>query len=215
MTATSLMLVVAAPLVCGPPPAAPVPPRAAPEDPRLETLYRGARTFEDFLASAEGRRELWLRNADAGLPEALIERARAIGGTWRILAIAEDWCSDSVNTVPFLGTLAERVDGIELRVIDSETGRAVMEAYRTPDGRSATPTILVLDRDYEEAGCWVERPSELQAWALEIRPTLDDREFLRRKMAWYAEDAGSSTVGEVLSVIEAAAAGTRLCPGAP
>lgn len=30
-------------------------------------------------------------------------------------------------------------------------------------------------------------------------------------MAWYAEDAGHSTVDELLTVIEAAAAGGRIC----
>lgn len=216
MTASTLLVLFAPALACGA--AAPTAPTTAvgQADPRYEALYRSGRDFTEFLETAERRRGLWVRNWEAGeVADDLLARARALDGRWRILAIAEDWCSDSVSTIPFLALLAERSDAIELRVIDSETGRELMEAYRTPDDRAATPTVLVLDGDYEEVGCWVERPSELQDWALETRPTLDDREFLARKMSWYAEDAGRSTIGEVLDRIEAAAAGSRICPDGP
>lgn len=216
MTATTLVLLLGPPLACGP--AAPSPRAAALEsdDPRLEALYRAGREFDDFLETAERRRELWVRNYEEGqVAEDLLARARALEGRWRLLAIAEDWCSDSVSTLPFLALLAESSDALELRVVDSETARGVMDAYRTPDDRTATPTLLVLDHDYAEVGCWIERPSELQTWAIVTRPTLDDREFLTRKMAWYEEDAGRSTVREVLERIEAAASGSRICPPLP
>ena len=69
----------------------------------------------------------------------------------------------------------------------------------------------VLNEAYEEVGCWVERPSNLQAWALENRPNLEDREFLDQKMAWYREDGGEQTVSEVLALIEAAVSGSPIC----
>ena len=124
--------------------------------------------------------------------------------------MAEYWCIDSVNTIPFLALLADAVPGIDLRVINSLEGAAIMEAHLTPDGRSATPTVLVLDRDFQEMGCWVERPSMLQAWAMENKKELGD-EFGPRKMAWYEKDWGRSTLDEVVTVLEAAAAGRPLC----
>ena len=179
----------------------------------LEALYRSGIEFTEFLAAADRRRELWVDHYENGaVPPEVLARASAIRGTWRILAIAEDWCSDSVNTIPFLALLAERVDGIELRVIDSDAGRGLMEAHRTPDGRAATPTVLILDSAYEVVGCWVERPSELQKWALASRPGMTDEAFLTRKMAWYRDDAGASTVGEMVDLIEAASGGRASCP---
>lgn len=188
--------------------------RARTQAASLGELYESGITFREFVARADRRRELWEANYEASTPSTdAVERARRIPGRWRLLAIAEDWCSDSVQTIPYLVRLAERVDGIELRIVDSRAGREAMEERRTPDGRAATPTLLVLDEAFEELGCWIERPSALQAWALENRPRLSEREFLERKMAWYAEDAGRSTVDEVLAVIEAAAAGGRVCGG--
>lgn len=178
----------------------------------LRQLYESGVPFADFLADADRRKEMWHDHYEGGdVSEPLLERARRIEGSWRILAIAEDWCSDSVNTIPFLALLVERVPGIEMRVIDSERGRALMEAHRTPDDRAATPTIIILDEAYEERGCWVERPADLQAWAMAERKDLSDRQFLDRKFAWYDADGGESTVREVIEVVEAAAAGSRIC----
>lgn len=180
-------------------------------DPSLEALYDRARAFGDFLADASRRKDLWERRyRDGDVEPSALERARRLEGTWRLLAIAEDWCSDSVNTIPYLALLADRSPALELRVIDSEAGQALMEAHLTPDGRPATPTVLVLDSAYEEVGCWIERPSKLQAWALENREALG-RRFMPEKMAWYREDAGRSTVDEVLAVVEAAAEGRTVC----
>jgi hypothetical protein len=178
----------------------------------LEELYRSGIPFSEFLAQADRRKEMWTDHYEGGeVTEDLISRATAIEGTWRLLAVAEDWCSDSVNTIPYLALLTEQVDGIEMRIIDSEVGREIMEAHRTPDGRPATPTVILLNEAYEEAGCWVERPSKLQTWALGNRPNLDDREFVAQKMAWYREDGGEQTVSEILALIEAAVSGSPIC----
>ena len=189
---------------------APLPVAVAGEE--LEALYRGGQTFDEFYRDADRRRALWVRNYEEGdIAAEMVARVMALGGSWRILAVAEAACSDSVNTIPFLALLAERAANLELRIVSSRVGREVMETHRTPDDRAATPTILVLDERYDDVGCWVERPADLQSWALDAGSGLEGREFLARKMAWYEEDAGVSTVREVVEVVEAAAAGTPVC----
>lgn len=178
----------------------------------LEALYRAAITFDEFYEDADRRRELWTSTYEQGAVAAeMVARVTALDGDWRILAVAEDWCSDSVSTIPYLALLAERASNLELRIIDSDVGREIMETHRTPDGRPATPTVLILDELYREVGCWVERPSELQEWALDARPRLRDNEFFSQKMSWYAEDGGSSTVSEIVEALEGAAAGSPVC----
>ncbi|MDX1394456.1 MAG: thioredoxin family protein [Gemmatimonadota bacterium] len=178
----------------------------------LEALYRGGLTFDEFYRDADARRALWVQNYEGGeIAAEMVARVEALGGAWRILAVAEAACSDSVNTIPFLALLAERAANLELRIVSSDEGREVMETHRTPDDRAATPTILVLNDRYDDVGCWVERPADLQTWAMDARPRLGGREFLAQKMAWYAEDAGASTVREIVDVLEAASAGTPVC----
>lgn len=181
-------------------------------DPELRALYLSGRSYRDFLGGATRRTELWHGNTERGeeIDASLVERARAVGGTWHFLAVAVDSCSDSVSTIPYLGGLVALVPGLEMRVVDSTAGRAVMESHRTPDGRAATPTVLLLDADHDEAGCFIERPPELQTWILE-NSDWSGQQVYERKMAWYDEDGGSGTVEAFVEMLEAAARGETVC----
>jgi hypothetical protein len=184
-------------------------------DSTLVALYEAGQPWREFLDAARARRAMWLENAARPLaPADAVARARALPGRWRLLVVAVDSCSDSVNTVPFLAQLVAQVPQLEMRVISPAQGRALMEARRTPDGRAATPTVIVLDADGAEAGCWIERPSALQAIALQAGAGGGTPGFAERKAAWYAEDGGASTVAEVVALLERAAAGARGCDAA-
>jgi hypothetical protein len=185
-------------------------------DSTLAALHREGATFADFLAAAKNRKEQWQRNYEtAQLPDALITRARAAGpGSFRLLVVAADGCSDSVNTIPYVARFAESV-GIELRIIDTAKGQAVMEAHRTPDGRAATPTVVLLDEGDAEAGCFVERPQALVKVMTESKGKIPDGELFTRKMGWYDEDKGQETLREIVEILEAARSGSPRCgPGA-
>jgi hypothetical protein len=195
------------------PPAAVSAEASAPLDPTLlEALYAQGRAFDVFLEAATARREQWVSNYEHGrVPDDLAARARGVAGAWRLLVVAVDACSDSVGTLPYLARLAEAVDTLDLRVVDPKAGKAVMEARRSPDGRATTPTVVLLDAEGRERGCFVEQPAGVQSWWLAV-PREQQRELLQKKMDWYAADAGTSTVREVVEMLEATAAGRTLCP---
>lgn len=178
----------------------------------LEQLYAGGRTFGEFLDAATARRDQWVSHYERGQAlDELVERARAVPGAWRLLVVAVDACSDSVGTLPYLARLDEAVATLDLRIVDREAGKPIAEARRSPDGRATTPTLVLLDGDGRERGCWVEQPAGLQTWWLTV-DRAKQRELLSKKMAWYADDAGVSTVREVVEMLEAAAAGRTICP---
>lgn len=182
-------------------------------DDELRRLYERGRTFHEFRTEAIRRKELWDRNWERSLtidPE-LVRRARAVGGSWRLLAVAADGCSDSVSTIPYMARLAAVVNGLQMRIVDWQAGQAIMESHPTPDGRAATPTVVLLDEDWNEAGCFVERPPELRDWILENPEGLDREALYEAKMEWYDEDAGRQTVETVVRMLEAAARGERVC----
>ena len=136
---------------------------AAPQaeaDSALAAAYGRGKTWEQFLAEAQVMRELWQRNWErAVVPADVLASLTALPPGLRILVIAVDACSDSVNTIPYIAKLVSAVPGLELRVITRAEGRPFMESRRTPDGRSATPTVILLDAAGAEVGCWIERPS--------------------------------------------------------
>ena len=183
--------------------AAPAP--APAQTPDYEALWASGETYEQFTAGVTARRSLWERNAARALvPDSLLERARAVAGEWRLLVVAFDRCSDSVSTIPYIAALADSLAGVTLRIIPPERGRPIMEAHPTPDGRPATPTVLLLRDDWRPAGAWVERPSELQAWYIANPGNLSHDARYFEKMEWYEADAGRSTIAEVVALLESA-----------
>jgi Thioredoxin len=167
-------------------------------------LYAKGVTFAAFLDAATEHPDDWRsRYSNAAVDADTVSRLRALPARRRLLVVAEDYCSDSTATVPYVARLVDAApDRLEMRVIDSRTGRAVMEAHRTPDGRAATPTVVVLTGDGNLVGAWTERPSVLQAWVVEHRPTRTRRELHDYMATWYAGDAGRSAVTEILALIE-------------
>ena len=76
--------------------------------------------------------------------------------------MAEDACHDSLGTLPYLAKLVDASpDTLSMRVVRKSVGLPVMEAHRTPDGRPATPTIVVLDAEGGVKGVIAERPAAL------------------------------------------------------
>lgn len=188
-------------------------PRAPPSgpgqtEPSPRELYERGRSYREFLSQARRRLGEWrLLDAEARVPDNLAERARTVGGTWRFLAVAEDWCGDSASNLPYLAKLIEAVEGLDLRIVDSNAGRALMEAHRTPDGRPATPTFLLLDSAWNEVGCFVERPASLVAWQMKNRATMTLDEIHEHVAAWYEADRGRGTLTDIVELLELASAG--------
>lgn len=203
-------------VLCGPVDAPPIPapaPLAAPATDTLEVrLYEEGAPFADFLEATRRRRDTWHGNYErADSYGDLLERVRVVPGTWRLLVVAVDACGDSANTIPYLARFVEAAGGVEMRVVEPDAGRALMDAHPTPDGRGATPTVIVLDEAGRDVGCWVERPAGIQSWWLTNPDDLPTSGKLERKYDWYDADAGYHTILEVVEAIEAAARGERIC----
>src|SRR5688500_621170 len=76
--------------------------------------YAKGITFAAFLDKTESRRAQWHANYnDAAVTADMVTRMRALPGRRRLLVVAEDWCGDSVNTIPYLARL---IDGAPERL---------------------------------------------------------------------------------------------------
>ncbi|HEV3062439.1 MAG TPA: thioredoxin family protein [Vicinamibacterales bacterium] len=183
-----------APLQVGPEPAVPL------------SFYSRGQTLEQFVDRATQQRELWLKNAAwTNIPPELVLRLRRVTSGLLFLIVAEDWCPDSVNTVPYivrLGTMA----GVETRIVDRTVGQALMSRHPTPDGRTATPTVILL-RDGRDVGAWVERPLVLQHLFLTMGVNPGNGRRLAERQSWYDADHGRTTLSELVSLAERTAQG--------
>jgi thioredoxin family protein len=160
--------------------------------------------YGDFVERATARRDEWKRNTErAQLGPGVVDRARQLAHPWYILVVAEPSCSDSVNTLPYIAKLVESVpERFDLLIVDSTVGRTVMETYRTPDGRAATPTVVLLRKDWQGMRTWIERPAALRAWLDEQPKDFTADQLRSGKASWYATDSGKSALNELLTLME-------------
>ncbi|HRP08920.1 MAG TPA: hypothetical protein PLL69_10575, partial [Gemmatimonadales bacterium] len=65
----------------------------------VQSVYQSGATFTEFLASADARRDQWHDNyaMSESIDATMVARAAAVTGYWRLLVVAIDTCSDSVN----------------------------------------------------------------------------------------------------------------------
>ena len=181
-------------------------------DSTLLALFSSGQSFPDFLAAAKARREGWLKMADsARVDDALVARAKAVGGTWHLLVVAIDACGDSMNNVPYLAKLSELVPGLDLRVVLPVNARPVQDTHRSLDGRTATPTVVLLDSTGNDVGCIVELPREIRDWAHGVRGTVSSDSLHAGIRRFYAANRGVAITTEAVEMLEAAKAGSPRC----
>ena len=175
----------------------------APPAPDYAALYAQGVPFSEFLDGARARRDEWTaRYRDATVSPDLSEKARALPSRRRLLVVTDDRCSDSRQTVPYLAKLVLAApDRLEMRIVSSTIGQAVKDTHLTPDGRGATPTVVVLDQDGHLIGAWIERPAELQAWSIEQRKILPPAAYREGMAKWYAGDKGRSALAEIMTIV--------------
>ena len=175
----------------------------------FRALWAAALPYQDFVSGSTAHRGLWegiyriapLPDWAAGLDLSASPR--------RLLVLAEDWCGDASNTIPFLEKFVERVPGLELRVLRRDEHPEMMDQYLT-DGARSIPIVVALDAEFREVGHWGPRPRELQEWVMANRAAIPKPDLYPQVRRWYARDHGESTLRGVLE-----AAATGFVPPAP
>jgi hypothetical protein len=178
----------------------------------LRDRYLAAPDFSTMLAAAQKNVELWAAMwRHAKVDDGFVRRVAALPGAWHLLVLSEDWCGDAVNTVPVVAKLAERAPNADLRVLGRDDNPDLMDAHLTGSSRSI-PVVIALDESFEERGWWGPRPTVLQGWVSGQGQLLEKTARYREARIWYARDQGRTTLEEVVSMLERAAArsaGTR------
>ena len=172
----------------------------------LEQRFRAAAEFRAYVDLTSANRDLWTWGARrAEVPEDLLARATAVGGRWHLLVLSEEWCGDAVNSVPVIARLAERAPNIDLRLLGRDAYPDLMDAHLS-QGARAIPVVILYDEHFVERGWWGSRPAELQRWVKSEGMQLAKEERYRRVREWYARDRGRSTIEEIVTLLESAAA---------
>jgi hypothetical protein len=181
----------------------------------LRALWERALPYHQFVQEAANNHDLWTgMYRIARIPDWAVAEARSTGTKHHLLVIAEDWCGDGTNTIPYLAKLADLSRSQEIRVLRRDEHPTVIDRYLT-DGARAIPMVIVLDREFQELGHWGPRPQALQAWVQVARKTAEKAHLYPRIRRWYATDKGQSTLREVLALFQKAPTAVSDQPSAP
>jgi len=129
----------------------------------LRMRFESGMNFDTFKAGAKNNREVYCDLYDTlRVPQetvaAFSERVQQHGSHVNVLALAEDWCGDAARAFPLLARLSEAVEGMELRILQSELEANQTLTKRWPKGeRNPIPIIVFFDPNFSEVGHWVER----------------------------------------------------------
>ena len=168
----------------------------------FRALWEAALPYHQFVQEATSNHDLWAgMYRIARIPDWALDAARSTGTKHHLLVLAEDWCGDGTNTIPYLAKLADQSRSQEVRVLRRDEHPEVMDRYLT-DGARSIPIVIALDRDFRELGYWGPRPVTLQAWVREARRSVERAKLYPQIRRWYARDKGESTLREVLDLLE-------------
>jgi hypothetical protein len=165
--------------------------------------YECGETFADFMARPKPDAQLWMGILKrVTIPPEMSARVEALGGRWRLLALSEDWCGDSINILPIVARLTDSVTNMELRILGRDANPDIMDAHLTGTSRSI-PIVILLNDKFHECGWWGPRPFALQRWVQEKGMLLTPAERYREIRSFYARDRGATTIEEIVSMLEA------------
>lgn len=173
----------------------------------LKERFLAGETFSGFLHRPKKNSDLWdALYKRATLSEDASARVARVRHPWHMLVLSEDWCGDSINTLPVIARLTEATPLIDMRILGRDANPDLINLHLTGGLSKSIPVIILLDEDFNERGWWGPRPGSLQAWVTESGLALPKDERYRQVRTWYARDHGKTAVNELLELIEKAEA---------
>ncbi|MEH6905220.1 thioredoxin family protein [Neobacillus drentensis] len=93
----------------------------------------------------------------------------------RAIVLSEDWCGDAMLNNPILLRIAEAA-GMEVRFVLRDSNLDLMDQYLTNGTSRAIPIFIFINEEGNEVGVWGPRAPEMQAFVMEKRAALPDKD---------------------------------------
>jgi thioredoxin family protein len=126
-------------------------------------------TWKDYLAQMGDTRA---RTEDNYQKAVLTEEERRFfSGLAQVryaLMLAENWCGDVHRNSPVLARITEAMPNCDLRVLFRDQNLDLTDCFLN-NGYRSIPVLVFFDKDWNEIGRWIERPSAATQRMLAIR----------------------------------------------
>jgi len=129
----------------------------------FKELFQVGQTFENYIEIAtQGEKDRIPKNySRIKLPTDLIDEIEKIGDKIYILASGEMWCPDCQLNITVAKKLVEINDNIELSIISLGRGRRYLAPLLGIE-EFKIPTMVVLDKNFNQIGIFLEEPKDLK-----------------------------------------------------
>jgi len=134
-----------------------------------EVLDKGM-NWEQWLAGMTTNNEQFLANYEAAqISPADAEYFSNLDEPVDVFCMVADWCGDVLANFPMVGKLANTTNGkLRLHIFLLDDNEELAKNYPSPDGRPHVPTYVLFDRNLNQLGKFIERPSfitdAMQEW---------------------------------------------------
>ena len=124
---------------------------------------------------------------------------------WRWTVIAEGWCGDAAQILPYINKVASKAKNIELEVVLRDQHPKLMDEFLTNGSRSI-PVLICRDADSDRViGRWGPRPIRVMEWISNYkkeRASYTSSEFKTALHKFYASDKGLAINSDLLRVVQ-------------
>ncbi|MDR5658363.1 thioredoxin family protein [Serpentinicella sp. ANB-PHB4] len=164
----------------------------------MKEIYLKGVQFQTFLEedlNSNKEKTLGIYNnftIDQNLKKAISDISKEIN----VLAFAEIWCPDCRINVPALQILRNTNRNFDFRILPREGYEIHMQKYEYK-GKPRIPTFIIMDKDFNELGVFVERPSLVKERL--TNGSESDIEITKRK--YKNGEYLKNTIEEILSII--------------
>ncbi|HEY3061003.1 MAG TPA: thioredoxin family protein [Chloroflexota bacterium] len=109
------------------------------------------------------REQLEQNEKDLDLKPEDLQAFKGLSRPVNVMVLAEDWCGDVVANLPILGRIANESGTLNVRIHlrDQEPGSVLMDQYLNRGEFKSIPTLIFLDKDFNELAVWIERPASV------------------------------------------------------
>jgi hypothetical protein len=136
------------------------------------------------------------------IDDALKSRIELIRHSMVWLILAEAWCGDGAQAIPYLSAMACLNPFIKLRLILRDEHPEVMEQFLT-NGKRVIPKLICLNEDLQAVTSWGPRPSTANEIYLAFKndPAKSKEEFQKDLHLWYSKDKGAAIMKELKKML--------------
>ncbi len=131
-----------------------------------------------------------------------LQRVLAIPRRQHLLVVAENWCPDAANSLPYLAQLADAAPNVDLKILRKADAPDLLAKYPLGD-RQATPLVVIMDSKLQVRGVWIEQPEALKRRIAALKADGLSQDSMRPLVkAWYAADSGRAMLEEITRLLE-------------